>query len=153
GGRGRERVAGDFRGAPPEAGRGAARRAAAGHRRHHCGEVADCVAARTGRGACVDAGGRGLRSPPQRLWGRGLHREDRPVRGQPSGTPRIVNDWLRRTIHGGVLVVVAIVWIADLTISHLTVANPLGIPDWVFKASYVLPGTAFAITGLIAWSL
>ena len=49
---------------------------------------------------------------------------------------------LRRAIQAGVLAVVVLAWLADLT-------SPDPSSHWV----YSLPGSAFVITGLIAWSL
>lgn len=55
--------------------------------------------------------------------------------------------FLRRAIQLSVLAVVALAWVAVFT--SPPAGGPLPLPTWI----YPLPGSAFAIAGLVAWSL
>jgi signal transduction histidine kinase len=69
-----------------------------------------------------------------------------------------VNIVLRRSVQVGVGVVVALVWIADLTTPGVLPGSEVA-PAWFYAlhsletASMLLPGTTFTIAGLVAWSL
>jgi signal transduction histidine kinase len=69
-----------------------------------------------------------------------------------------VNIVLRRSVQVGVGVVVALVWIADLTTPGVLPGSEVA-PAWFYAlhsletASMLLPGSTFTIAGLVAWSL